>query len=343
MTSTSFLLLLLTFAAAAGGVSGGVTRKTRLSDNVDSATSPNSMNHHQGLPETRVGDTFPINISLSATDDDDKTQHTDNNSIAVVDFTMTNKKWIWTINHPGATYLSVHFQHFYLAEVEGEEESNYCFITIKDRDYHIRDVLKMNGRANGTFWSHHVRYDTMLIEYQCSEGRLPTTTSTTGSSLSSSSFLIDKYAAGFADITNHDHINKRRRRRNNERDLTICSNDDKRNAICWEEIYPEEYDKAKAVAKLLVQGTNVCTGFLVGQHNYLLTNWHCINTQIDAVNTDFTFLYEAKSGSCLTGGIDDPVVADDYVIYSGESLIKEDFDKDYSLVKLIGDPVSQYG
>ena len=327
-------------------------RKMRLNDVVDSTTTTTTTttSHTTGLPETRVGDTFSIYISSSFNNNNNNdTSSNNNNSNNTVVFTMTSTKLIWTIHHPGATYLSIHFQHFYLTEEDNNNKNSNCSITIRDKDYHIRDVLTESyGRANGTFWAHHVRYDTMIIEYQClvvvdgkpnaeKEAEAVLLVNTTRPS-----FLIDKYAAGFADITNHDHHRNRRDERHG-RDLIICSNDDKLNAICWEEAYPEVYNKAKAVAKLLVQGTNVCTGFLVGPHNYLLTNWHCINTQLDAINTDFTFLYEAKSGSCSTGGVDDYVVIEDYVIYSGESLIKEDFEKDYSLVKLMGDPVSQHG
>jgi hypothetical protein len=51
-----------------------------------------------------------------------------------------------------------------------------------------------------------------------------------------------------------------------------------------------------AVARLLLAGTDTCTGFLVGDEGHLLTNVHCIGSEAEARNVVFEF--NAEEASC---------------------------------------------
>ena len=89
-------------------------------------------------------------------------------------------------------------------------------------------------------------------------------------------FVIDEYAAGFVDLGTPDSSR------------AICGIDDKENAICYETSHPVEYDHARAVARLLINGSSLCTGWLASSNNHLLTNEHCISSAASALNTDLS-------------------------------------------------------
>ena len=59
------------------------------------------------------------------------------------------------------------------------------------------------------------------------------------------------------------------------------------------------------------------------------------------MNTDYTFMYEATSGSCSTGGVDDYVYGG--AGYSAARLVDAEASLDYALIKMEGNPVSSYG
>jgi V8-like Glu-specific endopeptidase len=96
-----------------------------------------------------------------------------------------------------------------------------------------------------------------------------------------------------------------------------------------------EYGKAKAVARLIINGSGGCTGWLVGPNNVLLTNEHCISSNSDAQNTDYQFMYEGAScGSNSVSGVS---------TFDGLNLLKDNYAKDYALVQLSGNPVDTFG
>eukprot|EP00957_Ditylum_brightwellii_P166308 12661182-Ditylum_brightwellii.AAC.1 len=53
-----------------------------------------------------------------------------------------------------------------------------------------------------------------------------------------------------------------------------------------------EYNKAKAVARLYINGSSVCTGWLVSGTSLLFTNERCIASLPGVQNTDFEFMGE---------------------------------------------------
>jgi hypothetical protein len=121
----------------------------------------------------------------------------------------------------------------------------------------------------GTFWAQHIKGDTVLldlIKVDREGGR---------------GFLIDEYVAGYVDL-----------RAPAGGDRAICGTDDKENAKCYENSHPIEYDRGRAVCRLLTNGSAFCTGWLASAQNHVFTNQHCIGTASGA-DTDFDFMAEA--------------------------------------------------
>ncbi len=212
--------------------------------------------------------------------------------------------WSKLIHHPGASYIAVHFAEFDLAP------GNWLMVT----DGEGNQSYEMSGRGKqqaGTFWAKHVKGDTVeltLVRTRPGPNRLH----------------IDEYAAGFRDLDQYE---------------AICGVDDKENAKCFEGSHPKEYEHARAVARLLINGSGLCTGWLASSDNYLMTNQHCVADNDAALNTDFEFMAEAPtcpSANCQLCWAGD--------VYSGGTLVSVDFALDYALIKIdSGDPASQYG
>ena len=130
-------------------------------------------------------------------------------------------------------------------------------------------------------------------------------------------FRIDEYVAGnpFDDTPERKNADTNHPRTLNgespvsfleaiseKRKLTgsICGSDDKRNAVCYQD-NETVYSKARAVARLFINGSGACTGWLVSESNILITNEHCIASLADVQNTDFEFMAEESECTDVPG------------------------------------------
>jgi len=212
-------------------------------------------------------------------------------------------RWSHVLSHPGATYIAVHFVGFDLAP----EDYLVVSSATGDQQYELSGRGKMQA---GTFWARHIKGDTVVLEL--------IVTSPTGGK----GFDIDEYVAGWPRMAK-----------------SVYPPDDRENAVCYRDSHPEEYDRGRAVVRLLTNGSAFCTGSLVSPYGHILTNNHCIFTPERALNTDFEFMAEAPEcdtpncPNCHPG-----------VVFSGGTLIAQDPWLDYSLILLSeGDPASQFG
>ncbi len=212
--------------------------------------------------------------------------------------------WVYQFTHPDATYIALHFRNFHLGRGD--------YLVVSDNLGNQSYVMEGRGKMKaGTFWAQHIKGDTVVLEL--------VTTRTGGGS----GFTIDQYAAGFVSLGGPPTE-------------AICNGAEFENAICREP--STEYDRGRAVARLLIQGTRLCTGWLASGNSHLITNEHCITGTLEAIDTDYEFDAEAPTcGStncqlCHTGRI-----------FSGSSFIQDNPGLDYALVQLNGNPSAMYG
>jgi V8-like Glu-specific endopeptidase len=129
-----------------------------------------------------------------------------------------------------------------------------------------------------------------------------------------------------------------------ERELSICGDIDFRDAHCYETgEFSTEYSKSRAIAKVIIQGSGVCTGWLVGENNVLITNEHCIGSEDDAMNAQYLFDLENKSAEkdCNAhNGAQGFLPADNY---EAMEFLALDVTNDWALVRLKGNPIGKYG
>jgi len=76
------------------------------------------------------------------------------------------------------------------------------------------------------------------------------------------------------------------------REESVCGGDDKTDAVCYRSKDPIAYRRSKAVARLLIDGTELCTAWRIGTGNRMLTNNHCFETSREAYETEVWFNYQ---------------------------------------------------
>lgn len=270
------------------------------------------------LEPFQIGDHHDIVISNS---DDSSIQPISSND---------GKTRTYTLHHENASYLSVHYTSFNLPPE--------CSLKVVDLHGDVHHTLTGQGKLNlGSFWDYHVASDTIKLRLHCNRN----------DDIKSAIFFIDEYAAGF-ESTGRRHLKPWQGENDNhtfakaedQRDLlSICLVDDKVNAICYKDDHEEEYIMAKAVARLFINGSGGCTGWIVksSSGNMLLTNNHCIKSQSDVVNTEFEFM-----GETVNCNDSSSFMSSRGKIFDGVELLRTSIPLDYSLVTLSGD-LSMYG
>jgi hypothetical protein len=222
--------------------------------------------------------------------------------------------------YPEAGYIAIHFSKFDLAPgdyVEISSPDGRFYYTYRGKGKAVR-----SGKAViSEFWATHIPGDMAVVRLYSKNGN------------GGEGFVIDKWARGYEKayiealmIDSEPGIE------------SICSGDDKEWAPCYEGT--TMYDKAKAVCRLLIGGTSACTGWLLGSEGHVMTNNHCIDTQSEAENTDYEFMAEGDTcnTNCASWGACPGVVE-----ASSGTLIKNDYNLDYTLILLPTNITATYG
>jgi len=224
-----------------------------------------------------------------------------------------DRVWVDEITFSGATYICPHFSRFHLSE------GDYVIVRSPDgkRSWRYEKSGKERmGESGEGFWGIHIPGDTAIVELH---GRLG----------GRHGYEIDRFARGL---------------RTEEMAAvgpeSICSVDDAGWAKCYQATEPTVYDRGRAVARLLINGTSLCTGWLVGTAGHLMTNSHCIATASDAMNTSYELM--AEGATCATscaGQLSCPGT----IVAGSATLVQTDIPLDYALVLLPTNPVATYG
>lgn len=241
--------------------------------------------------------------------------------------------WSGQINEPAATYLAIHFVDFDLAPGD--------YLLVSDGQGGQAYTLEGKGKMGlGAFWAQHVKGNAVILQLMVS--------SATGGQ----GFRIDQYVTGFLDlgavpglvvkpgkdavaaVAGGEGLGGKERAVQ-----ALCGADDKRHASCFRDSYPLAYERSRPVARLLINGSALCTGWLVSPQNHLLTNEHCISSEFDARNTDYEFMAEAPDCEDMNCSLCYPGT-----IISGATFIKSNIDLDYALLQFTtGSPTDRYG
>jgi lysyl endopeptidase len=187
-----------------------------------------------------------------------------------------------TFRYPGASYVKLHFDRMtmlpgdYLTVSDAKGEESYRY-----------EAPTALTTAPVDKWAMSVTGDTAVLEVHRAGGGV------VGSLLGNLGVNVDKAARGFsrseqkgvpeATLTAPGRTG---------REESVCGGDQSTDAVCYRSADPVAYTRSKAIARLLINGTELCTGWRVGARNRMLTNNHCFDNSAAAYDTEVWFNYQ---------------------------------------------------
>ena len=185
--------------------------------------------------------------------------------------------------YPGASYVKLHFNR--MTMLPGD------YLTVSDaagqESYRYDAPKLLDTAAPSARWAMSITGDTAVLEMHRAGGTLA------GSLLGRLGVRVDKVAKGFSQRERAAAPEAQLRNPNRTgREESVCGTDDSRDAICYRSADPVAYTRSKAIARLLINGTELCTGWRIGAKNRMLTNNHCFDTSAEAYETEVWFNYQ---------------------------------------------------
>jgi lysyl endopeptidase len=179
-----------------------------------------------------------------------------------------------TFHYPGAEYVKVHLRQLLL--LPGD------YLTVTDatgEEVHRYEADSLLGLGERGMWTTSVTGDTAVVTLHRVVEAAPAGLDRLGA-------VIDQVARGFqpdepVPVTTPAPAPE-----------SICGRDDSRDAACYRSSYPTVYRSTKPVARLLINGTELCTAFRVSASNRLLTNHHCLPDDWSAYGAEVWFNYQ---------------------------------------------------
>ncbi|WP_249999672.1 trypsin-like peptidase domain-containing protein [Actinoplanes sp. M2I2] len=195
-----------------------------------------------------------------------------------------------TFRYPGASYVKLHFSRMEL------QPGDYVTVSSADGTENYRyDAPAATER--GERWAMSVTGDTAVLEVHRGAGARPEV----GGPAGSLGVDVDRVARGYSRTEQDRQPEKQLMApARTGREESVCGADTSADAACFRSSDPVAYTKSKAIARLLINGTELCTGWRIGTKNAMLTNNHCFTNTAEAYNTEVWFNYQ-----CATcGGYD---------------------------------------
>jgi len=204
-----------------------------------------------------------------------------------------------TFRFPGADYVKVHFTRLALlpgdyltvSRPDGGEVQRYDGKLLEG----VTDTVNTLVGAPAGKWAMSVTGDTAVVRLHLAD------VLGVRGDVAELGVTVDKVARG---LTAEERTAKKKADDDRKRELartgreeSVCGSDDKSDAVCYKTTDPVMYKRSKAVARLLINGTELCTAWRVGPDNRMLTNHHCFTTDAEAADTEVWFNYAcAKCG-----------------------------------------------
>lgn len=186
----------------------------------------------------------------------------------------TGKTW----HYPGASYVKLHFGRLTL----GPDD----YLTVANPDG--SETYRYDA-TTADKWAMSITGDTALLSVHKAPG-------STGSDVD-----VDRVAKGYTPVEQAASpestlLDPAR----TGREESVCGGDESADAACYKSADPVAFTRSRAVARLLINGTELCTAWRLGPKDRLITNNHCFSKSKDAYNTEVWFNYQcAKCGGAV--------------------------------------------
>ncbi len=254
-----------------------------------------------------------------------------------LDFLITESKtsaYSQLVSHPGAGFIKVKFSQLNLpagsylvvSNLNGSESYRY-----NADDANILESFTANNEG-ASFSAMSISADEVKISVLVPEGT---------EWQNHHGVKIKSYYAGFSD--QELELNQQLEVQPTNDTESTCGINERRNAVCYQDSFPTEYERSRPVAHLLMEkpsGLFVCTAWRVGPDNHMITNNHCFDSSAIAKKTEVWFNYQhlncGDSGNQKAKGNGIKVIADS-VFDTSSSL-------DYTLFSVSGfNKIKQFG
>jgi hypothetical protein len=185
-----------------------------------------------------------------------------------------------SFTYPGASYVKLHFNR--MAMLPGD------YVTVSNpsgTESYRYDAPGLLDTGPVDKWAMSVTGDTAVLEMH-RVGPLETLLGGLGVN-------VDHVARGFTR-TEQAQVPQQQLTGpgQNGREESVCGGDESQDAVCYKSADPVAYTRSKAIARLLINGTELCTSWRVGPNNRMLTNNHCFDNSADAYDTEVWFNYQ---------------------------------------------------
>jgi hypothetical protein len=167
------------------------------------------------------------------------------------------------------------------------------YLTVSDpsgRESYRYNAPELSGAGRVDKWAMSITGDTAVLELHRGGG------TAAGALLGTLGVNVDQVARGFSRAE-QDRVRSAAPARSGEsgrsgREESVCGGDQSADAACYRSSDPVAYTRAKGIARLLINGIELCTGWRVGTKNRMLTNNHCFDNSGDAYDTEVWFNYQ---------------------------------------------------
>ncbi|MCU7727211.1 trypsin-like peptidase domain-containing protein [Actinoplanes sp. KI2] len=196
-----------------------------------------------------------------------------------------------TFRYPGASYVKVHFDRMDMLP------GDYVTVTNADGTESYRyDAPRGRGSGSVDKWAMSVTGEAAVLEMHRTSDVFGV-----GAKRHTLGVNVDRVVRGFTGSQQtRQPEGQLTRPGTTGREESVCGADTSTDAVCYRSSDPVAYTKSKAIARLLINGTELCTSWRVGPNNRMLTNNHCLTTSAEAQDTEVWFNYQ-----CATcGGYD---------------------------------------
>jgi hypothetical protein len=183
-----------------------------------------------------------------------------------------------TLSYPGSSYVKPHFSRLLMLPGDSLTVSDPAGKQVSTYRWGLTDQ-----------WAMSVDGDTAVLTLHSKSSRL-----------AGGGVMVDRVARGFTPMEREGQKRDERARRDaaikamrgGSRTESVCGSDNSADAVCYQTSDPVAYRNSKAVARLLINGNELCSAWRVGPNNRLFTNHHCFTATADARNTEVWFNYE---------------------------------------------------
>ncbi|MBS0045182.1 trypsin-like peptidase domain-containing protein [Shewanella sp. M16] len=218
------------------------------------------------------------------------------------------------LSHLNADYIKLHFTNVQLSNgaklvVRSPDNSERYEYTATDMRAATLDA-KFGDDGIHSFSVMSISNDSAIIEYYPSTSVAVDEQSEFGT--------VDSYFYGTESVIQpaDDPLN-------DVSPLSTCGVNERKGVQCWADSHPIEFERSRPIARLVIGGRSLCTGWRVGADNKMFTNNHCVETAQELASTEVWFNYQNKS---CNGNTKETIVK-----VTGNEFFKTDYTLDYTL------------